>query len=34
VVTVANPQPAQKKVKVSNLQQDMTFAVDAKGSNN
>lgn len=34
VVSVADPQPAQKKVKVSDLQQDVMFAAYAERNNN
>jgi len=34
VVSVADPQLAQKKVKVSDLQQDVTFAAYAERNNN
>ena len=34
MVSVADPQPAQKKVKVSDLQQDVTFATYAERNNN
>ena len=34
MVSVADPQLAQKKVKVSDLQQDVTFAAYAERNNN
>ena len=34
MVSVADPQPAQKKVKVSDLQQYVTFAAYTERSNN